>query len=165
MINQGIFGGSVPGDEDYDENNDYGENSEYYPVKNDIYWSLSKELNQELKDKGILSVSSEDLINDLDRLYQAIKQNEEIIGDELNNILHYYPALYNLLLSWGQNGLIDYITAIWYTTTDNLFTDIVEGADKEDYSFIIKPNKDLNVLLVELACRLDGCNYRFRLTY
>ena len=165
MTNQGKFGGAEPSDEDYDEDNESGENSEYYPVKKNKYWSLSNELNQKIKDKGILSVSAEDLANDLDKLYLAIKQNEEIIGERLNSILLDYPALYNLLLSWNKKGLIDYITAVWYSTVDNLFTEVVESPDKEDYSFNIKPNKDLDVLLVELACNFEGCGYWFRLTY
>jgi len=165
MTNQGIFGGPEPNDEDYTENDESGENSEYYPVKKDTYWSLSNELNLEIKNKGILSVSGDDLINDLDNLYLAIKENEKIINKRLNSILRDYPALYNLLFSWEKNGLINYITAVWYSTMDNIFTKIVEGTDKEDYTFDIKPNKDLNVLLVELTCTFEGCNYRFRLTY
>lgn len=165
MTNQDIFGGLEPSDEDYDEDDESGENSEYYPVKKDNYWSLSKELDQEIKDKGILSVSGKDLTNDLDRLYLAIKKDDEIVGKKLNSLLRDYPALYNLLLSWGKNGLINYVTAVWYSTMDNLFTDIIEGADQEDYSFTIKPNKDLDVLLVELACSFEGCGYWFRLTY
>lgn len=139
--------------------------SESYSVKKDSYWSLSRELTPEIKEKGILSVSRESLANDLDRLYLAIKENEEVIGEQLNRILHDYPALSSLLLSWKNKGLIDYITAVWYSTMDNLFTEIVEGVDKEDYTFDIKPNKNLDVLLVNLACRLEGCDYQFRLTH
>lgn len=165
MTNQGIFGGSKPNDEDYAEDDENGENSECYPVEKDKYWSLSNELSLEIKDKGILSISGDDLINDLDKLYLAIKENENIVGERLNSILRDYPALYNLLFSWEKNGLIDYVTAVWYSTMDNIFTKVVEGADKEDYTFDIKPNKDLNVLLVDLTCRFDGCNYWFRLKY
>lgn len=164
MTNQDIFVGLEPGDENYDEDDESSRNSEYYPVKKDKYWSLSHELNQEIKDKGILSVSREDLASDLDRLYLAIKENEEVIGEGVNSILRNYPALHGLLLSWNNSMLIDHITAVWYSTTDNLFTEIVEGADKDDYTFDIKPNKDLDVLLVKLACRFEGCGYRFRLT-
>jgi len=164
MINHGIFGESEPSDEDYNDD-ESNENSEYYPVEKDKYWSLSHELNQEIRDTGILSVSGEDLANDLDRLYQAIKKDQKIIGKELNSILRNYPALYNLLLSWKNNGLINYITAVWYSTVDNLLTDAVEGTDKDDYTFNIKPNKNWDFLIVEMACSFDGCGYSFRLKY
>jgi|GEM_PF-4173459 len=165
MTNQGIFGGAEPNDEDYTEYDEDGESGEYYPVKKNKYWSLSNELSLEIKNNEILSVSGDDLINDLDKLYLAIKENDKIVGERLNSLLRDYPALYDLLFSWEKNGLIDYITAVWYSTMDNIFTKFVEGADKEDYIFDIKPNKDLNVLLVELTCRFEGCNYWFRLTY